>query len=351
MEKYYDILIVGSGPAGCTFLKFLEKNYSVLMVDKNKTPTNKICGGLLTGESVAFLNKFNYKIPDYIFSRPKKLNKIYVDLHRNKRRENGYVYNICRKKFNEWLFNLIKDKADIIDKTNFININLTKNPKIGYDVSLFDFRERKPARVRCKYVVGADGVYSKVRRELPAPMVTKYFAIQEYCFLPNSLDELFFFFSKELVDHFIWLIPKGDTLIIGMPFRIGIDNKNIFNKFEKAKQVVMESFGENFDFKSRKAYKVSIPMDEKELYLGKNKIFLIGEAAGWISSRSGDGISFALRSGYNLANSFNVAENDVDIMSLYAKNSENLRKEFEQKLHLFKNRLKHEKRQKKAIIT
>jgi flavin-dependent dehydrogenase len=78
---------------------------------------------------------------------------------------------------------------------------------------------------------------------------------------------------------------------------------------------------------------VSIPQSIDELSFGKQNSLLIGEAAGWISPRSGDGISFALRSAKNCAQAFN--ESSKNIIDEYKKNSQTLKEEFHEKLESF----------------
>lgn len=44
----YDVLIVGSGPAGSTAAKHLSENgYNVLVAEKHKLPRYKSCSGVL----------------------------------------------------------------------------------------------------------------------------------------------------------------------------------------------------------------------------------------------------------------------------------------------------------------
>ncbi|MFX1453370.1 MAG: FAD-dependent oxidoreductase, partial [Promethearchaeota archaeon] len=48
-QEIYDVIIVGAGPAGSTAAKFIaEEGFKVLLIDKEKFPRNKPCGGALT---------------------------------------------------------------------------------------------------------------------------------------------------------------------------------------------------------------------------------------------------------------------------------------------------------------
>ena len=53
-----DVCIIGAGPAGSTAAKFLsEKGLRVILIDKDKFPRDKPCGG---GLAVRALKRFNY---------------------------------------------------------------------------------------------------------------------------------------------------------------------------------------------------------------------------------------------------------------------------------------------------
>jgi len=54
----YDVIIVGAGPAGSTTAKFLaEKGFKTLLLDKEKFPREKPCGG---GLPIRVLKRFPY---------------------------------------------------------------------------------------------------------------------------------------------------------------------------------------------------------------------------------------------------------------------------------------------------
>ena len=50
----YDVVVVGAGPAGSTAAKFLsEESLKVLLIDKDKFPREKPCGGGLPPSEAA----------------------------------------------------------------------------------------------------------------------------------------------------------------------------------------------------------------------------------------------------------------------------------------------------------
>jgi flavin-dependent dehydrogenase len=330
MEDIYDIVVVGAGPAGCSFLHHLQKDYKVLLIDQQKMPATKICGGLLTEEAIDFLARQNLEIPNYAFSKPKKLKKIYVNVDKNKEKESGEVYNIDRNNFNKWMFNLIKNKVDVSEMTLLQKVCPSQK---NITLTLYDKVHKKNTKVSCKYLVGADGVLSRVRKELRVIRANKYLAIQEYGTSEQTLDRLLFFFSKAFIDHFIWAIPKKDSIVIGLPFHYDPGTALDLRKLDAAKKIIEKQMDTKIQVHYLNGFLVSILQSADELCLGKENILLLGEAAGWVSPRSGDGISFALRSGYECAQAFN--ENADSVLSTYTKNTTVLKIEFDEKLASF----------------
>jgi flavin-dependent dehydrogenase len=63
----------------------------------------------------------------------------------------------------------------------------------------------------------------------------------------------------------------------------------------------------------------------KGIFRGKDGAYLIGEAAGFISPSSFEGISYALSSGEALAKAFNQNENGANILRAYRRKTASLR--------------------------
>jgi geranylgeranyl diphosphate/geranylgeranyl-bacteriochlorophyllide a reductase len=330
MENTYDIVVIGAGPAGCTFINNLKKDYRVLLIDRQKIPASKICGGLLTEESIEYLNNHHLNIPAKVFSYPKKLKEIFVNVDKNIERDHGYVYNINRNRFNAWMFSLVRRKMDVAETTSLRKIEHKDNKMI---IHVHDQLKDKNMKISCRYLVGSDGVLSRTRKEIHAKPTNKYMALQDYGELDEVFPRLLFFFSKKYCDHFIWAMPKEESIVIGLPLHYSSKNNIDTNKLTEARKVVEKYIDRDIQYYQRDGFLVTIPTSLKELCLGKKNVLLIGEAAGWISSRSGDGISFALRSGYHCAEAFNSSSDNI--LKKYEENTLDLRKDFTEKLESF----------------
>ena len=58
MDKHYDIIIVGGGPAGTSAALYAHKmGLKTIILDKNTFPRDKICGDALSGKSVKYMRE------------------------------------------------------------------------------------------------------------------------------------------------------------------------------------------------------------------------------------------------------------------------------------------------------
>ena len=90
--------------------------------------------------------------------------------------------------------------------------------------------------------------------------------------------------------------------------------------FEEQKKRLQEYLGIDFGTPVRKeACLLSSPRRFSDLICGKNGAFLIGEAAGFISSSSFEGISYAILSGKLLSECFNKHSGEKNIAKAYRK--------------------------------
>ena len=61
--KKYDVIIVGAGPSGFAAAKTLkDNNINFCVIDKNKFPREKLCGGGLTNKSLRVLKNLNISL-------------------------------------------------------------------------------------------------------------------------------------------------------------------------------------------------------------------------------------------------------------------------------------------------
>ncbi|MBE6607231.1 MAG: FAD-binding protein [Ruminococcaceae bacterium] len=317
-KKIYDVVIVGAGPAGATLARMLDcKKYGVLVIDGSEHH-EKVCGGLVSPDAQYVLAKYDICLPSEILASPQLFSVRTIDLSDGLTRYYRRNYlNVNREKFDDFLRGMIPESADIIKS----RCEAVVRESDGFSVTLADGTE-----VRCKYLVGADGASSVVRRSLfGSQKIHKYTAIQEW--YEDSGENPYYscIFDNDTSDGCSWIFFKDGEMVFGGAF----DIKNSREAFEaqKEKLVKLGVVPESVFLAPKKieACLVSRPKIRSGIFLGDDRAFLIGEAAGFISPSSFEGISYALLSAEMLASSMNVGDSPEKIKKKYRKSALKLR--------------------------
>jgi len=282
----FDAVIVGAGPAGVFAAKHMPHNFHVLLIDSSPVPRNKPCAGLLVEASKQAITQLNP--PLEIFEHPQHLDLTYVDWNTGREREaKKQLWNVSRRKFDYWLAMLLPERVLVSERTRLVDFYPTRDKR--FMVLTLDSGGMKRI-ITTKYLVGCDGAVSTVRQKLQAKP-PYYVACQET--LPKSrLVKPSFIFDDEITDFYSWVIPKSNRLLVGSALR-GHEAKEKFELFKRKLSAKYGLSGEG----ERSVALISRPTSPKDICLGKGIIFLAGEAAGLVSPSSGEGISFAIRSG------------------------------------------------------
>lgn len=94
------------------------------------------------------------------------------------------------------------------------------------------------------------------------------------------------------------MIPKNGHLVIGS----ALQSETTKMKYDLFKAKLAEKFGVNGEVLRKEAHLIFRPSSINDIFLGTGNLMLFGEAAGLVSPSTGEGISFALRSGHYCAN-------------------------------------------------
>ena len=302
----YDIMIIGGGPSGLSTLMHLQQNAPELasrciLIEKEKYPRQKICGGAVGGWAENILNNLNIKL---------KINLLMIDIVEcnfgNKKytlNERNYFRMVDRKEFDYFLAKeAIKKGLKINQNEKFIDFK-----RDGKNITV----ETDKNKYNVKVLVGADGSLSKIRNKInihngklaPAfeiilPIVNQY---------GNEFHgkKVIFDFTpiKSGIDGYIWhfpcLIDKKPYMNHGMVNFIISQNSFKINM----KKIFLDSL-EKRNIENLNMSLLGHPIRcylEKDNLSEKN-VLLIGDAAG-IESATGGGIHLALSYGELAANS------------------------------------------------
>jgi flavin-dependent dehydrogenase len=292
----YDAAIIGLGPAGAAAARLLGDKLRVVAIDRKTKDGgfSKPCGGLLAPDAQRALSKFNLTLPKDVLVDPQIFAVKTLDTAQGLLRYYPRFYiNLDRRKFDDWLISLIPERVELVVGAVCRDVRRVAG---GFEIS---FNAEGAERVvTAKRVIGADGSDSVVRRSLfPERKIRRYTAIQQWFEEKHATPFYSCVFDREITDSYCWSVSKDGYFIFGGAF----PSSGARERFERMKKKLSErgySFGEPV---KTEACLVSSPRGAGDFCLGASGAFLVGEAAGFISPSSLEGISYALDSACLLA--------------------------------------------------
>lgn len=299
-KKMYDVIIVGGGPAGATLARLLGETRKVLILEQRDLEAapggfEKCCGGLLAPDAQEMLARFGLGLPRDVLASPQLFAVRAIDLVSGKERFYPRNYlNVQREAFDRWLISLLPSKVEVRWGAQFLDFNIVDD---GTEVSFLWKGKRE--KVTGRLLVGADGAQSRVRRKLiDIPPAGIYVAVQQCHAASKALPYYTAVFDPAVTDFYGWMIPKDDRLLVGAAIPSGPD---VLSRFELLLQK-LQAYGFDFSGSGRRQGTLLLrPRGQGILHRGTTQVILIGEAAGWISPSSAEGISYAFRSALALS--------------------------------------------------
>lgn len=303
----YDIVIIGAGPGGATLARLIDKKYKVLIVDKRNMDEkdnfikNKCCGGLLAPDAQNMLAHLGLGLPKEVLTEPQMFSVKTIDFDNNIERyyQRNYI-NIDREKFDRWLVSIIPENIDT--RFNFVYKKYIKKDDC-IEIVLAD-KDKKNHIIKTKILVGADGAISKVREQAfkNKNIPKNYVSIQRWYKTEENMAHFVSIFDSKVTDFYSWIIQKEGNLIVGSAIPI-FENAN--EKFEELIDKLKKINCIKGDFHKQEGTLIMRTRKINQINTDDKNIALIGEAAGFISPSSAEGISYAIKSGLMLAESIN----------------------------------------------
>jgi len=288
-QHQYDVIVVGGGPAGASAAHTLAGHgMKVCLVDKAEFPRDKLCGGLLTERSrKVFDTVFETDWQHAVEGVSHGMRFFYHERLLNEVKDYTKLTWTRRTRFDAHLVDLAKDAGAHLRQGVAVK---TVEPE-SCTVTLAD-----GIRISADYLIGADGVNSIVAQSLFGRAFDKKtiaFGLEMEAPLDGRLQaitdpEIYFGVVKW---GYGWVFPKRETLTIGVAglWRKNRDIKSAFERFvEHRCQGLPQA-------KIKGQY---IPFGDYRRMPGRDNILLCGDAAGVVEPITGEGIAYAMQSGY-----------------------------------------------------
>jgi geranylgeranyl reductase family protein len=286
LKQSHDVIVVGAGPAGATLAYELARmGVGVLVLEKEKLPRYKCCAGGVTGKAAKLLDfDISEVVEDVIYELSFAFN---LDSPHLRQHSQPLIYTVMRDAFDYFLVQKAQQRGAVLmdgQKVTQVQVNAD-----CVEVSTTDniFRSR--------LVVGADGAYSVVARDLGMRRSIEYLAAMESEIVVLE-EELTKRKSRVQIDlgcipgGYAWVFPKRDHLSVGVGC---LASKARHLKHYHQKFLNSLSIG---SYTIARSSSHLIPTCTKGRLVWQDKALLLGDAAGLADPLTGEGIYNAIQS-------------------------------------------------------
>ncbi|NJK63061.1 MAG: geranylgeranyl reductase [Synechococcaceae cyanobacterium SM2_3_1] len=302
------VAVVGGGPAGSSAAEVLAKAGIETYLFERKLDNAKPCGGAIP---LCMVSEFELP-PEIIDRKVRKMKMISpsdyeVDIQLDHPDE--YI-GMCRR---EILDGFMRERAHQLGahliNGRVVDIRLPSDPKDlnqPYVIEYYDFSELEPGKkgggklstLEVDVVIGADGAHSKVAEAIDAGDYNYALAFQERIRIPD--DKMAYFEDRAEMyvgddvspDFYAWVFPKSDHVAVGT---------GTMHVHQSQIQKLQAGIRTRAAAKIRggKVIKIEahpIPEHPRPRRV-VGRVALVGDAAGYVTKSSGEGIYFAAKSG------------------------------------------------------
>lgn len=283
----YDLIIVGGGPSGASAGRVAGKRgLSTILIEKENFPRYKPCGGALSSYGLSCLD---FKLPESVIER--NISKVRVHFRGSfveGMKETNLAFLISRKIFDNFLLEKARETGieihtgekvlDCVEKEDCVEVRTTDNTYLGRFVLIAEgsggvlkYKVRSRDK-RTEYCLGLVSEISDEDKTISSRLL-------------GTLDIHFGIAQR----GYGWIFPHAGYYSAGV---VGTAQS-----LEHPKKVLLDFLQENGlsgDFPVRSHI---IPTGGIKRKIINSRLLLCGDAAGFVDAFTGEGISYAIRSG------------------------------------------------------
>ncbi|MBL8036972.1 MAG: geranylgeranyl reductase family protein [Nitrospira sp.] len=294
MNHTYDVIVVGSGPAGaCTAWRLAQAGVQVAVLEKAVLPRYKTCGGGIIGRAWQSLPvDVRHVIEQDCHTA--LLNIVPNGLSFTTQRPTPIVSMTMRDQFDYALLSAAQAGGAVVhqrcavEEVSYHGDGVTVSTKMG--------------EMKAKFVVAADGALGTTARRVGMADGRVLIPALEYeVTVPHELldrSSRVARFDFGILPHgYAWAFPKRRHLSIGVLSMVQREGE-----LKRAIMQYLDLLGCR-DVTHIERHGFVIPVRPRKGPFIKNRVLVVGDAAGFADPVTGEGISFALRSGQQAAQS------------------------------------------------
>ena len=299
----YDVIIAGAGPSGSMAGYYLAKSgFKVLILEKSVFPRYKVCGGGLTHKIIAEI--------------PFDLSAVIETTIHSICFSNNFSSVFARSSSEPLMYCTMRETLDQFLLQQAVNVGV----KVGFMQQVTNVEENqegitvytKTANFQSRLVIGADGPSSIVarisglRKNISQGLAWEAEIYTNPAILEKYSDTVFLDWGT-FPGGYGWVFPKKDHFSIGVggPATLSKQMMPYYQRFLKYLDFdTSYRGGEGFITQSIKSW--PIPVKTKKGNVHSGRIMVVGDAAGFADSLTGEGIYYAVMSG-KLAASSSIA--------------------------------------------